>query len=419
MQKLNTVKGTKDLFGDIVNSHQKIYKIFSEISSFFNFQLISTPILENEKIFIKTLGKSSDIISKEMYNFTDQGGDNLVLRPEGTAAVARALISNSLQEHHNKSFFYYGPMFRRERPQSGRLRQFHQIGVEVFGEKNFLDDIKVIILAEKFLEKIGIRKDLCLQINTLGNYESRRRYTDELKIFFKKNLDRLSDDSKKKININPLRILDSKNIKDKDVIEKAPKINEFLDDESYWFFDEFSKSLKRLGIKFEINPYLVRGLDYYNHTTFEYLTNSQKSQNTVLAGGRYDGLIKSLGGSDLSGIGWAAGVERILMLTQPFKIDKKIISLFTTSEDLNFKMLEIYNELIVEDKFSVNLILGKNFKKKITKADKFNSFGCVIVGDDELKKNQLIWKDFISGNQEVFPIGNLNDFLTKKINEKK
>ena len=176
MQKLNTVKGTKDLFGDIANSHQKIYRIFTEISSFFNFQPISTPILENEKIFIKTLGKSSDIISKEMYNFTDQGDDHLVLRPEGTAALARAYISNNFQQKLLNKYFYIGSMFRRERPQSGRLRQFNQFGLEFFGIRNIMSDLEVILVADKFLSEVGIRDNLRLELNSLGNKESREKY---------------------------------------------------------------------------------------------------------------------------------------------------------------------------------------------------------------------------------------------------
>ena len=215
MQKLNSVKGTKDIFGNTVLEHDHVIKTFRDICVFNNFKKISTPILEHENIFLKTLGVTSDIISKEMYNFKDQGGDNLVLRPEGTAAIVRALITNSLQDDANKNFYYHGPMFRRERPQSGRLRQFHQVGLEVFGDRNFLDDVRVIILAEKFLSSLNIRNKLKLQINTLGEQKNRKKYITELKKFFKNNYSQLSSESRQKIENNPLRILDSKDENDK------------------------------------------------------------------------------------------------------------------------------------------------------------------------------------------------------------
>ena len=384
---------------------------FKKFCNFFNFEKISTPIIEYEDVFIKTLGVTSDIISKEMYNFIDQGGDKLVLRPEGTASVVRALISNSLQESHNKNFYYYGPMFRRERPQAGRLRQFHQVGVEVFGSRNFLDDVKVIILAEKFLTSIGIRKELFLQINSLGNLESRNKYLVELKKFLKSNSSFLSEESKKKIDSNTLRILDSKNEKDMRILESSPKISDFLDDESMSFFKKIVDTLGSLNISFKINPLLVRGLDYYNHTTFEYIFSDKKSQNAILAGGRYDGLVKSMGGSDLAGVGWAAGIERILMLLNYNGYEKKIISFLSTSDNLEENILKIINNIPPLKFISLNIISGKTFKKKMIKANKINSFGCVILGDDEWIENKIIWKNFKDSTQKKIPTVELNKFL--------
>ncbi len=415
MQKLQTVKGTKDLFGQVAVDHEHIYDVFIQICEFLNFQKIFTPIIEYSDVFKKTLGTASDIITKEMYNFTDQGGDDLVLRPEGTAAVARAIISNSLQDQINKNYYYFGPMFRRERPQSGRLRQFHQVGVEIFGEKNFYDDVRSIILAEKFLSKLKVRDKLKLQINTLGNKESRLKYIKILKNFFKENISYLSPESKKKIEINPLRILDSKNEEDQEIIIKSPLINDFLDKESNNFFKNFCDALDSLDLKFEINQKLVRGLDYYNHTAFEYVTNSEKSQNAVLAGGRYDGLVKSLGGGDLTGVGWAAGVERIKLILDNNHKQRKLISIFSTSEFMESELIKIYNKLNVNKEISILMINGASVKKKITKADKLKSFGCIIAGDEEWKTKKLIWKNFKDGKQEFFSFDNLEDFIKKKI----
>ncbi len=411
MQKLNSVKGTKDIFGKTVLEHDHVIKTFKDICVFNNFKKISTPILEHENIFVKTLGVSSDIISKEMYNFKDQGGDDLVLRPEGTAAIVRALITNSLQEDVNKNFYYHGPMFRRERPQSGRLRQFHQVGLEVFGERNFLDDVKIIIVAEKFLSTLNIRNKLKLQINTLGDPKNRARYITELKNFLKNNYSHLSTESKKKIEINPLRILDSKDENDRNLFNSSPKIMDFLDNNSKEFFQEIIKMLTSLNIEFDINPFLVRGLDYYNHTAFEYIFSESKSQNTVLAGGRYDGLVKSLGGKDLSGIGWAAGIERILMIMDALDFNKKIIGIFTISENLKTELLKTFNSLKFNKKISFNIIDGGNFKKKMNKANKLDCYGCLILGEDEWKEKKIIWKNFETGNQETVSINCIEKFL--------
>ena len=420
MQKILTVKGTKDLLGRDLEFHEKILKIFTELCNFFAYQKVSTPIIENASVFIKSLGKSSDIIEKEMYSFVDKGGENIVLRPEGTAAIARALITNNQQEEQKKKYFYCGPMFRREKPQSGRLRQFHQIGVEYFGKRNFHNDLEVIILAEKVLTKLDIRDKVKLEINTLGNLSSREGYKKVLKDFFLDNKSSLSNESLKRLEVNPFRILDSKDDSDKKLIDKAPKNLDYLDNESNDFFSNLLEGLNKLKINYKINPYLVRGLDYYNHTAFEYITFDDKSQNALLAGGRYDGLVKSLGGQDISGVGWAAGVERLLLNITEFKeLTPRLISFFSMSENFNNQLLELINGLDILELTSVNFISSGNFKKKLVKANKTGSLGCVILGDDEWKKGMLIWKDFFTGKQEIFFANDLNNFLKKKIEKNK
>ena len=304
-------------------------------------------------------------------------------------------------------------MFRRERPQSGRLRQFHQVGLEVFSDRNFLDDVRVIILAEKFLSNLNIRNKLKLQINTLGEQKNRKKYITELKKFFKKNYSQLSSESRQKIENNPLRILDSKDENDKKLLSSSPQIMEFLDRESKDFFNEIIKLLTSLDIEFEVNPFLVRGLDYYNHTAFEYIFSERRSQNTVLAGGRYDGLVKSLGGRDLSGIGWAAGNERILIIMDKIDFSQKIIGVFTISDSLKTDLIKVFSSLKFNAKLSFNLIDGGNFKKKMSKANKLNCYGCLILGEDEWKEKKIIWKNFQTGNQETISINNIDNFLEK------
>ena len=239
MEKINTVKGTKDLFGIDLIMHNLTCETFINLCKFKNYQEIRTPIIENSKVFKKTLGPTSDIILKEMYNFIDQGGEEIVLRPEGTAAVARAIVTNSLQDDLNKKYYYCGPMFRREKPQSGRFRQFHQVGVEIFDEGNLFNDVEVILVAEKFLNLLGIREKVNLQINTLGNSELRKSYVVDLVKFFKQNNSKLSSESKKRLESNPLRILDSKNLDDQEIVKKSPILIDYLDKESKLFLKKF------------------------------------------------------------------------------------------------------------------------------------------------------------------------------------
>jgi len=418
LQKINSVKGMKDLFGEELSKHQYLSEIFRKLCKFFNYEEIATPLVEHIQIFNRSLGETSDIVSKEMYNFKDQGDDHLVLRPEGTAAVARAYISNSFQQKLINKYFYIGSMFRRERPQSGRLRQFNQLGVEFFGNRNIMSDLEVIVVADNFLNQIGIRKNLRLELNSLGNKETREKYVKSLTEFFFKKKDHLSMESLKRLEKNPLRILDSKNSEDLEIIKECPKINSFFDKESSDFFDGITKGLNQLGIKFELNPSLVRGLDYYNHTAFEYKTFEEKSQNTILAGGRYDGLISMLGGDDSTGVGWAAGIERIVLNLVSKSKEKLMISIFSNSPKFDFDVLNIIKSLKPKDNLQINFLTSGNFKKKLSKANKLNSFACIILAENEWKEKQLIWKDLIYDSQEMFYFEKIEEFLNHKLNKK-
>ena len=418
MQKINSVKGMKDLFGEELNKHQYLSQIFRKLCVFYNYEEIATPLVEHIQIFNRSLGETSDIVSKEMYNFTDQGDDHLVLRPEGTAALARAYISNNFQQKLLNKYFYIGSMFRRERPQSGRLRQFNQFGLEFFGIRNIMSDLEVILVADKFLSEVGIRDNLRLELNSLGNKESREKYVKSLTEFFIKKKNHLSEESLRRLDKNPLRILDSKNSEDLQIIKECPKINSFFDKESRDFFDGITNGLNQLGIKFELNPSLVRGLDYYNHTAFEYKTFEEKSQNTILAGGRYDSLVKMLGGDESTGVGWAAGIERIALNLVSKGKEKLKISIFSNSPHFDFDVMNIIKNLKPIENLQINFINSGNLKKKLSRANKLESFACIILAEDEWKEKQLIWKDLINNSQETFHLKKIEEFLNHKLYKK-
>ena len=418
MQKINSVKGMKDLFGEELFKHQYLSQIFRKLCIFYNYEEIATPVVEHIQIFNRSLGETSDIVSKEMYNFTDQGDDHLVLRPEGTAALARAYISNNFQQKLINKYFYIGSMFRRERPQSGRLRQFNQFGLEFFGVRNIMSDLEVILVADKFLSEVGIRDNIRLELNSLGNKESREKYVKSLTEFFIKKKNHLSEESLRRLDKNPLRILDSKNSEDLQIIKECPKINSFFDKESRDFFDGITTGLNQLGIKFELNPSLVRGLDYYNHTAFEYKTFEEKSQNTILAGGRYDSLVKMLGGDESTGVGWAAGIERIALNLVSKSKEKLKISIFSNSPHFDFDVMNIIKNLKPIENLQINFINSGNFKKKLSRANKLDSFACIILAEDEWKQKQLIWKDLINNSQETFHLEKIEEFLNYKLYKK-
>ena len=408
----------KDLFGEELNKHQYLSQIFRKLCIFYNYEEIATPLVEHIQIFNRSLGETSDIVSKEMYNFTDQGDDHLVLRPEGTAALARAYISNNFQQKLLNKYFYIGSMFRRERPQSGRLRQFNQFGLEFFGVRNIMSDLEVILVADKFLSEVGIRDNIRLELNSLGNKESREKYVKSLTEFFIKKKNHLSEESLRRLDKNPLRILDSKNSEDLQIIKECPKINSFFDKESRDFFDGITNGLNQLGIKFELNPSLVRGLDYYNHTAFEYKTFEEKSQNTILAGGRYDSLVKMLGGDESTGVGWAAGIERIALNLVSKSKEKLKISIFSNSPHFDFDVMNIIKNLKPIENLHVNFINSGNLKKKLSRANKLDSFACIILAEDEWKEKQLIWKDLINNSQETFHSEKIEEFLNHKLYKK-
>ena len=412
MKKLRTVRGVHDLLPSELKKHQIVINAGLEISDKYNYSQIETPIFEFSEVFTKPLGKSSDIVTKENYIFKDRSEDELMLRPEGTSGVVRAFLNAGLIQDSPQRFSYYGPMFRYERPQKGRLRQFKQLGVECLGLNSPMADIEVISLGQDFLDKINILNKINLKINSLGDFDSRKNYRDSLVKYLKDYQFKLSKDSLRRLVINPLRILDSKNEEDQKIIQNAPSIFEYLNIDSKRRFEDVCKGLDHLNIKYQIDKNLVRGLDYYCHTAFEFTTNELGSQGTVLAGGRYDGLSTMLGGPDVPGVGWAAGIERLALMVYS-EFDSAIdVVLIGQSDNYNFLLFPIMKKL-VQQGIKSEIIYNGNLSKKFKRANKINASYAIILGEEEIDKNVIKFKDLKSGDEELLNIDQIIEQILK------
>lgn len=412
MAKLQSVRGTYDLYGDKKRKTKKVVSTASEVVEKYGFEEIETPIFEFTEVFARNLGDTSDIVTKEMYCLTDRGGESLTLRPEGTAGVVRAFVSEGMQQNVPVKLYYQGPMFRYERPQKGRQRQFTQFGAELLGVETPQADIEVIAMAYEFLEKLGLDGKIKVEINSLGDEESRNAYREKLVAYLTKYQDKLSDDSKARLEKNPLRILDSKEDCDKEIVANAPLYKDSWNEASKSFFEQVLKGLDALGIKYEVNNRLVRGLDYYNHTVFELVTDALGAQGTVLAGGRYNGLVAQMGGGDIAGIGWACGVERLAMLLEGECPLSRPIAVIPSGEATQLKALEVAS-ILRKEGFRVDQAYAGNFKKRFEKANKANAYKAVIIGEDELANNVVTLKDLDSGTQQTLSVAEMIKELRK------
>ena len=403
MEKLRTVRGVHDLLPDILHKQNLVINEGLKISEKYCYQQIETPIFEFAEVFTKPLGKSSDIVTKENYIFKDRSEDELMLRPEGTSGVVRAFLNAGLTQDIPKRYSYYGPMFRYERPQKGRLRQFKQFGIECIGINNSMADVEVISLGHAFLEKLNILDKINLKINTLGDSETRLRYRKALVDYLNDYKSELSNESIKRLSENPLRILDSKNETDKKILINAPNIIDYLNEVSQERFEKVCSGLNALKIKYQIDKNLVRGLDYYCHTAFEFITSDLGSQGTVLAGGRYDGLAKMLGGVDTAGVGWAAGVDRLsLMINEEFA-NKPDLVLMAVSENLEPLLMPIMKKL-VDKGLKVEILITGNMSKKFKRANKVDASYAIILGEEELSKNIIKLKNLIIGSERLITL---------------
>ncbi len=410
MPTLRPVRGTHDLLPEDNRRHRRVIETFRDIAERFAFGEIATPIFEFAEVFKRTLGETSDVVTKEMYSFTDRGGDLITLRPEYTAGIARAFISGGLQQQLPLKFYGHGPMFRYERPQKGRQRQFHQLDAEILGVAEPLADIEVIALGATLLEELGMLDSTELELNTLGDPESRAAYRAALVDYFEGHRDALSEDSLLRLDRNPLRILDSKDEGDRAVVVDAPLMGDYLNAASADMFGAVRAGLDRLGITYRLNPRLVRGLDYYTHTAFEFTTRELGAQGALIAGGRYDGLIEAMGGPPTPGIGWAAGIERLALLLAESPAAPRPIAVIPVDAAAEDETLELTHRLRKAG-FTVDLGYRGNVSRRMKRANRLNARAALLLGDDERARGTVTVRDLDSGEQAEVPLAELEDRL--------
>ena len=414
MSSLQPVRGTHDLLPEEMRRHRAVIERARDLAERYGYLEMATPIFEFTEVFKRTLGDTSDVVTKEMYTFSMKDGEEITLRPENTAGVARAFMTHGLQQSLPAKFFYAGPMFRHERPQKGRQRQFHQIGVELMGVPSPLGDIEVIALGQHILEAIGVADRTTLELNTLGDPESRRAYREALVAYFSDYRDRLSPDSRDRLERNPLRILDSKDEGDRELVAQAPVFEDYLNDLSRDFFAQVREGLDALEISYRLNNRLVRGLDYYSHTAFEFTTEALGAQGTVMGGGRYDGLVETMGGPSTAGVGWAAGIERLaLLLADPPPAPRPIAVVPVGAEAEREALL--LTQRLRRDGFTVELGYGGNVKKRMRRANSLGARFALLLGEDELAKRVTSLRDLDSGEQETVALDALSDRLRREI----
>ncbi|SFO40168.1 histidine--tRNA ligase [Sphingomonas sp. OK281] len=385
MAKIETprrIRGTQDIFGEEQRRFAHVLATFERVRALYCFQRVDIPVFESTAVFARSLGETTDVVSKEMYTFEDRGGDSLTLRPEFTAGIARAYLTEGWQQFAPLKLTTSGPVFRYERPQKGRFRQFHQIDAEVIGAAEPAADVELLVLADQLLRELGISDGVTLQLNTLGDAATRDAWREALVAHFEAHRDELSEDSLTRLEKNPMRILDSKDPRDRPIADSAPDIDAYLTPEARAFFEAVTAGLDAAGVAWERNARLVRGLDYYRHTAFEFVTDRLGSQGTVLAGGRYDGLIGSLGGPETAGVGWAAGVERLAMLLEEPAIERPLVAVIPKSADWNSRALEAVT-LLRSAGFSCSMAFKGNLKRRGEIANKEAAVSKLFVGDPD------------------------------------
>ncbi|WP_417783261.1 histidine--tRNA ligase [Terasakiella pusilla] len=413
MSALKSVKGTYDLLPKDKAVHRHVSETARSVAERFGFNEAVTPIFELSEVFSRTLGETSDVVTKEMFSFETKGGDKITLRPEGTAGICRSFISNGLQQEVPVKHFYYGPMFRYERPQKGRQRQFHQVGIELIGVETPQADVEVIAAGYQFLKELGFADDVTLELNSLGDRESRAAYREKLVAYFSQFEDQLSEDSKNRLKTNPLRILDSKDEGDKVLVKDAPVLGECLNEASQAFYTAVKEGLDLLGVPYVENPRLVRGLDYYCHTAFEFTTTTLGAQGTVLAGGRYDDLIKMMGGPQMPGVGWASGVERLALMMGEGSVDlPRPIVVIPVSGDQQVEAMKLAHQLRCEG-YIIDQGYSGNMKKRLNRANKANACAAILMGEDELARGCVTVRDLESGEQSEVSLDDLVTSLAK------
>ncbi|MBI0060785.1 MULTISPECIES: histidine--tRNA ligase [Gilliamella] len=406
-KKIQSIRGMNDLLPNESATWQQIEKIVKGVLNSYGYNEIRTPIVEDTALFKRAVGEVTDIVEKEMYTFNDRNDESITLRPEITAGCVRAGIEHGLFYNQEQRLWYLGPAFRYEKPQKGRYRQFHQFGVEVFGLEGPNIDAELILLTARFWKALGIEEHTTLELNSIGSVEARANYRNALVSFLEQHKDKLDEDCLRRMYTNPLRVLDSKNPVIQELLNQAPKLFDYLDEESKLHFDGLCQLLDSAGIKYNINQRLVRGLDYYNRTVFEWVTNSLGAQGTVCGGGRYDGLVSQLGGQPTPAVGFAMGVERLVLLVQAvnpsLNRDSSIdIYMISSGDEKTIaaaqKMAEVLRDGLTDKRIVTNYG-SSNFKKQFAKADKLGAKIAVIIGENEITNQSVTIKNLQTGEQ--------------------
>ena len=409
---IRSVKGTQDILPDQSSRWQNLELTIQKIMDRYGYKEIRTPAFENTEVFLRGIGQETDIVSKEMYSWTDQGGNNLTLKPELTAPVVRSFIQHNLGQINSINKLYYiDSLFRRERPQKGRYREFHQFGVEVFGSEYPEVDVEVLALAMYVFNNIGL-KGLTLNLNSIGSPECRKNYRDAIKDFLEPHFDDLSKTSQKRYNNNPLRILDTKSPDEKELLKGAPDISDYWTSDDKSHFDEVCNLLKKIEIDYQLSPNLVRGLDYYTRTTFEITSNELGAQNAICGGGRYDELVENLGGKPTPGIGFAAGIERLLLASRSEHKQENIQIYIVGIGDSVRATLITLAENLRKNNFKTSFdYLRRSMKAQMREANKLGARYAIILGEDELKDKSVIIKDLSTSDQEKIALDSLEKHM--------
>lgn len=421
VKNIQSIRGMNDFLPADIQFWQKIENILKKILASYAFSEIRTPIVEQTSLFSRAIGEVTDVVEKEMYTFYDRDGNSLTLRPENTSGCVRAVIEHGLLCNKQQRFWYLGPMFRYERPQKGRYRQFHQLGVEVFGLAGPSIDAELIIMISRWWRELGIAEHVSLELNSIGSLAARAQYRQELVNFLQKHIDKLDKDCQRRLLTNPLRILDSKNSKIQKLLNNAPLLSDYLDNYSKQHFTRLCELLDGAGIQYQINRHLVRGLDYYNCTVFEWITNILGAQGTVCAGGRYNGLIEQLGGRSTAAVGFAMGMERIVLLVKQinpnFIAECNIVDVYLVACGDECQQAILILAEKIRDKLPALKLMSHhgsgNFKKQLARAGKYKAKIALILGDDEHQSAEVTIKDLRTGKQEKISQNNITIRLTE------
>ena len=409
MTPVQPVRGTQSLLGEDADRLAKVVETFDRVRRVYGFRRVEVPTIEHTAVFARTIGETTDVVSKEMYSFEDRGGESITLRPEFTAGICRAYISEGWQQYAPIKVATCGSAFRYERPQKGRFREFHQLDAEIIGAGEPQADVELLTLADQLLKELGIEGAI-LQLNTLGDPQTRAAWRDALHEHFRGHASALSQDSQDRLERNPLRILDSKAHQDWPIVDRAPAIDEFLTSEAAEFFAQVSEGLTAAGVKWERAPRLVRGLDYYRHTAFEFVTDRLGAQGTVLAGGRYDGLIEALGGPHTPAVGWAAGVERLAMMIDAPAPEKSSVAVIPLGGRAEAEAQRIVAGLRREG-IATEMAYRGNMKKRLSRANASGAAYALIIGDDELDRGEAQLKDLGTGEQRSVSLDLLSEAI--------